>query len=139
MPSLNLSLSGVFPWVLFFPFSYNILEDLFTKYPFIERTDDSKCYHAIIFFTDSGLFLEENPNLQKGKHIQSENKYRALTDGAQWVGLHPANQYVAALIPVQDTCLDCGPGPRFGVCNTSHTSLFLSLSFSRPSPLPKNK
>ena len=52
-------------------------------------------------------------------------------------GCHP--------IPSQSTCLGFGPGPQLGqVPGTadqcfSFTSMFLSLSFSLPSPLSKNK
>ena len=33
---------------------------------------------------------------------------------AQWIEHQPANQRVAGLIPSQDTCLGCRPGPQVG-------------------------
>ena len=38
----------------------------------------------------------------------------ALAGIAQWIKCQPANQRVAGLIPRQDTCLDCRPGPKQG-------------------------
>ena len=53
------------------------------------------------------------------------------------------NQRVAGSLPGQDTCLGYEPGPLLGVCekpiDVPLTSVFLSLSFSLPSPLSKNK
>ena len=57
----------------------------------------------------------------------------------------PVNLKVAGSIPSRGTCLGCRPGPQVGACERqltpylSHTSLFLSLSFSFLSPLSKNK
>ena len=36
----------------------------------------------------------------------------ALASVAQWIECWPVNQRVAGLIPSQDTCLGCGPGPQ---------------------------
>ena len=36
----------------------------------------------------------------------------ALVGMAQWTERWPANQRVAGSIPLQDTCLGCGPGPQ---------------------------
>ena len=47
----------------------------------------------------------------------------ALTVVAQCVGCHPANQNFAGLIPGQDTCLGCGPGPRLDRGNPIDVSL----------------
>ena len=70
----------------------------------------------------------------------------ALAGVAQWVECRSVNQKVTGSIPSQDTCLGCGPGLQLGACKRqpinvsfSHTSAFLSLSFSLPSPLSKNK
>ena len=64
---------------------------------------------------------------------------------AQLVGHCFANQKVAVSAPSQSTCPGCGFGPRLGhlwkAANHcfSPTSMFLSLSFSFPSPLSKIK
>ena len=58
---------------------------------------------------------------------------------AQWIECQPANQTVAGSIPNQGTCLGCRPGSRRGRLRGNHTLLCLSLSFSLPSPLSKNK
>ena len=63
---------------------------------------------------------------------------------AQWIEHQPVNQKVAGLIPCQSTCLGCGPGPWLGAwerqtINVSPTLMFLSPSFSLPSPLSKRK
>ena len=44
----------------------------------------------------------------------------------------------ASLIPSQGSCLGCGIGPQLGMCESNHTWMFRSLSFSL-SPLSKNK
>ena len=57
----------------------------------------------------------------------------ALVGMAQWL----VNQKVSSSIPRQGTCLSCGPGPQLGACERQ---LFdVSLPFSLPSPLSKNK
>ena len=59
---------------------------------------------------------------------------------AQWIECQPVKQGVAGSIPSQDTCLGCGPGHQWGVrVRGNHTLMFLSLSFSPPSPLKINK
>ena len=50
----------------------------------------------------------------------------ALAGVAQWIEPWPAHQKVEGSVPSQGACLGCGP-------------MFLSLSFSLPSPLSKNK
>ena len=60
----------------------------------------------------------------------------ALAGVAQWI---EPNQRVAGWIPSQDTCLGCRPGPSMGHVRGNHTLMFLSLSFSLPPPLSKNK
>ena len=59
----------------------------------------------------------------------------ALAEVAQWIECGPVNQRVSSLIPSQATCL----GPQCGVLRGNHTLMFLSLSYSFPSPLSKNK
>ena len=67
----------------------------------------------------------------------------ALTCVAQWVGRRPTTQRAAGSIPSQGAGLGCGPGCTGlgggGATNQcfSLTSVFLSLSFSLPSPLYK--
>ena len=36
----------------------------------------------------------------------------AMAGVVQWIKHRPANQKVTGLIPSQDTCLGCGPGPQ---------------------------
>ena len=63
----------------------------------------------------------------------------ALAGVAQWIERPPSNQRVAGSIPSQGTCLGCRPGPSEGHMRGNHTLMFLSFSFSLPSPLSKNK
>ena len=64
----------------------------------------------------------------------------ALAGVAQWIERQPMNQRVTGSIPSQGTCLGCKPGLWWGmVVSGNHTLMFLSLSFSLPSPLSKNK
>ena len=42
-------------------------------------------------------------------------------------------------LPDQVTCLGCGLVPSTGLMRSNHTLMFLSVSFSFPSPLSKNK
>ena len=62
---------------------------------------------------------------------------RALAGVAQWIEHQTANQGVTGSIPSQGTCLGCGPSPQWGAWRGNHTLIFLSLSFSLPSPLKK--
>ena len=68
---------------------------------------------------------------------------RALTGVAELVGCCPAK--VTSSIPCQGTCLPCRFCPQSGHVREatnrcfSLTSVFLSLSFSLPFPLSKNK
>ena len=63
----------------------------------------------------------------------------ALAGGAQWIECRPANHRAAGWIPSQGTCLGCGPGSLVRGMRGNHTLMFLSLSFSLPSPLSRNK
>ena len=66
--------------------------------------------------------------------------HSALASVAQWIEHWPMNQRVTGLIPSQGTCLGYGPGPQWGVqWRDNHTLMFLSLFFSLPSILSKNK
>ena len=49
----------------------------------------------------------------------------------------PVKQWVASSIPSQGTCLGAGQVPSRGCVRGNHTLMFLSLSFSLPSPLSK--
>ena len=71
-----------------------------------------------------------------------------LKEGPGWCGsvdeYGPVNQRVTGSIPCQGTYLGCEPGSHLGACkrqpiDVSLLSVFLSLSFFLPSPLPKNK
>ena len=69
----------------------------------------------------------------------------ALAGVDQWVGGFPTNWKIAGLIHGQGTGQGCrARSPVGGVQEaaaqcSSYTSMFLSLSFSLPSPLSKNK
>ena len=65
--------------------------------------------------------------------------YIALAGVAQWIECRPANQRVTGLIPSQGTCLGCSPVPQLGAHESNYTLMFLSLSFSLPSPLSISK
>ena len=53
-----------------------------------------------------------------------------LASVALWVECWPENQRVAGLIPSQGTCLGCGPGPWWGVCERQpHIAISLPLFF----------
>ena len=66
-----------------------------------------------------------------------KNEKIALAGVAQWTECWSANQRVASSIPSQGTCLGGRPGAQLGVCERQPTDV--SLSFSFPSPLSKNK
>ena len=84
-----------------------------------------------------------NGNRKKYNKKGFLKKERALVGVAQWIEHQPANQKVAGLSPSQGTCLGCRPGPWWGCVQEaanlfiSCTLMFLSLSFSFPSPLSK--
>ena len=64
-----------------------------------------------------------------------KNKSEALAGVAQWIECWPVNQRGTGSIPHQGTCLGCGPGSQWGVCERQpHTAvplpLFLPLFFS---------
>ena len=89
-------------------------------------------------------YLKKKKEKKKISNQQSNFKLeKDLTDVAQRIELWPANQRVSSSIPSQDTCLGCGPGPQCtntrGFSRGNHTLMFLSLSFSLPFPLSKNK
>ena len=41
-----------------------------------------------------------------------KSSQQILAGVAQWIERRPADQRVIGLIPSQDTCLGCGPGPQ---------------------------
>lgn len=72
------------------------------------------------------LYLKVRGNMLKNKWIL------ALTDVAQWVGHHTANQKVASSVLGQGTFLGlgCGPGPPIGgVWEATSGCFFPSLPF----------
>ena len=86
------------------------------------------------------LLLEHQQRENKTADINHMKKtVRALAGVAQWIECEPANQRVIGSIPSQGTCLGCGPGqvPSRECRRGNHTLIFLSLSFSLPSPLSK--
>ena len=65
-------------------------------------------------FAGGGSCLQFVNNVTSVKHDKAKHdkmRYITLTNVAQWVGHHPANQKVASSIPGQGTCLGCVPGP----------------------------
>ena len=58
---------------------------------------------------------------------------------SQWIEHQPTNQRVTSSIPSQGTCLGVGQVPNRGHGRDNHPLMLLSLSFSFPSPLSKNK
>ena len=75
----------------------------------------------------------------KRSTIKKLSFFFALAGVAQWIECLPANQRAAGSIPSQGTCLGCGPGPQYRVCERQpHIDVSL-LSFSLPPPLSKNK
>ena len=68
-----------------------------------------------------------------------ENYFLALAGVVQWIEHQPANKRVMGSIPSQGTSLGCRLGPQWGHGRDNHTLMFLSFSFSLPSPLSKNK
>ena len=74
-----------------------------------------------------------------------KNIFLALAGVAQCIEYWLLDQKVTGSTPSQGTCLGCRPGPQLGACErqlidvSSPISMFLSLSFSLPSPLSKNK
>ena len=68
-----------------------------------------------------------------------KNYKLALADVAQWIEGKSANQRVTGSTPSQGTCLGGRPCPQSGHVRGKHRLMFLSLSFSFPSPLSKNK
>ena len=84
-----------------------------------------------------------NINLYGKKDLTDVIKNLKPWPVAQLVECSPRNQKVAGSIPCQGTCLGCGPGPWLGACERQpinvSLSMFLSLSFSLPAPLSKNK
>ena len=62
----------------------------------------------------------------------------ALAGVAQWIECWLVNHNVAGSIPLREHAWVSGMWEAINPCN-SHTSLFLSLSFSLPSPLSKHK
>ena len=62
----------------------------------------------------------------------------ALAGVAQWIEHQPEKHRVAGSIPSQAHAWVAGQVPGGGHMRGSHTLMFLSLSFSLPSPLSKN-
>ena len=58
---------------------------------------------------------------------------------AQWILCQPENQRVSGSIPVRSYAWVAGQVPSRGRARGNHTLMFLSLSFSLPSLLSKNK
>ena len=69
-----------------------------------------------------------------------KNQPKALAGVAQWTEHQPANQRVTGWIPsLQAGAWVVGQVPSRGRVRGNHALMFLSLSFSLPSPLSKTK
>ena len=53
---------------------------------------------------------------------------------AQWIEHWPPNRKFTGSLPSQDTCLGCGPGSQFGVCDRQPTDVSLIHECFSPSP-----
>ena len=78
-------------------------------------------------------------HLENSLTLSYKVKHMALTGVAQWIEYQPVNQRVAGPIPSQAHAWVTGQVPRWRQRRGNHTLMFLSLSFSLPSPLSKNK
>ena len=65
--------------------------------------------------------------------------FAALAGVAQWIECQTANQRVQVQFPVRAPAWVAGQVPSRGCMRGNHTLMFLSLSFSLPSPSSKNK
>ena len=77
------------------------------------------------------MWILEIPNKQKNKCIILP---RALAGVAQWIECWTANQMVTVRLPVRAHTWVAGQVPSGGHVRGNHTLMFLSLSFSLPSP-----
>ena len=69
-----------------------------------------------------------------------KNSHTAQAGVAQWTECQPVNQRIAGSIPSQGICLGWRSGPLHeGRARGNYTLMFLSLSFSFPSPLSLKK
>ena len=75
-----------------------------------------------------------NGGTERKKGHMKEMKFHALATVALWIECWLVNQRVTGSIPSQGTCLGCGPGSQWGVCERQPLSTSLSPSF----PLSKN-
>ena len=74
-----------------------------------------------------------------GGTTASKTLHQALAGVAQWTERGPVNQRVMVRFPVRPHAWVVGQVPSRGHTRSNHTLMFLSLSFSLPSPLSKNK
>ena len=87
--------------------------------------------------------LQRNPELgKKARCVQIKMAEKVLASVVQLAGCHPASREVTGLMPGQGMCLGCECDPSRGVKEWQPTCFFLvwmfiSLSFSPPSPLSK--
>ena len=68
---------------------------------------------------------------------QRDELHKDTYTSSDWHGSVALQRKVSDLIPSQGTCLSCGPDPWLGA--SERQPLNVSLSFSLPSPLSKNK
>ena len=81
----------------------------------------------------------ENTNSKNRKSIKIF-KILTLAGVAQWIECRPENQRATGSILSQGICLGCRPDPQLeGYARGDCTLIFLSLSFSLPSRLSKDK
>ena len=73
----------------------------------------------------------QNNALNSRHQVLLKVRKRCLPGVAQWIECWPVNQKVTISIPSQGTCLCCGPGPQFRVCERQpHIDVSLPLPLS---------
>ena len=85
--------------------------------------------------------LRSYPHLKPSSQSTSSiiKPFQPLAGVAQWTECRPENQRVAGLFSVGTHAWVAGQVPGGGCTRGNHTLVFLSLSFSLPSPLSKIK
>ena len=72
-------------------------------------------------------------NTENNKIKIQINNVKIMAGVAQWIECQPVNQRVIGSIPSQGTCLDCRPGPQFGI-HEKQPHIGVSIPFFLPLP-----
>ena len=78
-------------------------------------------------------------DIQAYRLLPIENHRAALAAAAQWIEHWPVSQRSPVQFPLRAHAWVAGQVPTQGHMRGTLTLMFLSLSFSLPSPLPENK